>query len=125
MGINLVVGRNYLLIISPTRLFESDIRLEGRYFGYNPVVTPWYLKPESAEGHIFARKSSSEGVELFVVRTSNRRVKMCYISDGEDEPSFPAGISAERLDIKLQKAEQEFILSRLSQQEEPTRQDAI
>lgn len=105
-----VLGEEYLLYENGN--FSNSFK--GIYLGRKKEKTPWYLQPKTPEGHLFLKLNWNQTIELCGVRTGNNvgnTLNFDWFSDGYDDPSWPAGICVNKLNIKLNNLEKEYLLT--------------
>ncbi len=88
-------------------MFPGFRNFKGIYLGFNPVITPWYLKTESAEGYVFVTRSSKGNVEVYSQR--NPILKETWLTEGCDGANWPEGIKVSRFEGKLKKSEINYL----------------
>ncbi len=118
LGITPVFGEMYSLYISSERSSDVIREIKAVYIGHKPSITPYYLRLEFPEGHHFAVKSPEGNLEIYVVRSNDRKLKELFFCDGDDEPSYSVGIVASRVDFKMREAERNFLLQMLQRKED-------
>ncbi len=105
--LNLIYGEKYCLAsrFRDDRSGEWLNGVKGIYIGRNPVVTPYYLKSDFPEGHLFVVNMMGE-LKLF--HTKREDAKIIWVSE-DDETSFPLGIGVEEFEGCLRDVERDYL----------------
>ncbi len=91
----------------------NNVIYKAFYVGKKSITTPWYLEQKNAEGNIFA---SIVNGTLNLFCTGSMIEKGTWYCDGDDEPCYFAGITADNKTkkIKLSKLEEEYLINQIN-----------
>lgn len=87
-----ILGREYLV-------YDGNVQQKSVkciYLGKKPVKTELFKEQKNLEGHIFFRLNEKKELEFYNTRCSNQELPICFHSDGEDGPEWPAGFSVSK-----------------------------
>ena len=100
-------GKAYTLVEHSSKAFDGYNRFKGIYIGFLPNETLWFSKIDFPEGYVFAVKSNDGEFVLYCHRED--KLSETWLSDGDDGPEYPMGISVSRLDRILNINEQNYL----------------
>lgn len=95
---------------------KSDT-FRAAYLGRLKEKTPWYLQPETPEGHIFLGLSRGHEMQMYNIRTGGIRVeegngdelKVWWIGEGDDDTGYPIGFCVNKLKHNFGKLEMKYL----------------